>query len=126
MAAALPQESRSPSEPCWHPPGPRIARIVAEPGKTYAGPQERGACRCSGAPSEVGAEAVGLDRGEAVFMRVGIEVGGTFTDLVAIGAEGIRITKVPSVPAAPDEGAFNALMAGGIAIAAIDDLAHGS
>ena len=59
-------------------------------------------------------------------MRVGIEVGGTFTDLVAIGAEGIRITKVPSVPAAPDEGAFNALMASGIAIAAIDDLAHGS
>ena len=59
-------------------------------------------------------------------MRIGIEVGGTFTDLVAIGAEGIRITKVPSVPAAPDEGAFNALMASGIAIAAIDDLAHGS
>src|SRR5262245_24551579 len=64
--------------------------------------------------------------GEAIFMRVGIEVGGTFTDLVAIGAEGIHITKVPSVPAAPDEGAFNALIASGIAISSIEDLAHGS
>jgi len=59
-------------------------------------------------------------------MRVGIEVGGTFTDLVAIGAQGIRVTKVPSVPRAPDEGAFNALLASGIDIASIEDLAHGS
>lgn len=59
-------------------------------------------------------------------MRVGIEVGGTFTDLVAVGPDGIRVTKVPSVPHAPDEGAFNALIASGIAISSIDDLAHGS
>jgi N-methylhydantoinase A len=59
-------------------------------------------------------------------MRVGIEVGGTFTDLVAIGPGGIRITKVPSVPRAPEEGAFHALRASGIAIASIEDLAHGS
>src|SRR5262249_42948752 len=39
---------------------------------------------------------------------------------------GIRVTKVPSVPRAPDEGAFNALIASGIAIASIEDLAHGS
>ncbi len=59
-------------------------------------------------------------------MRVGIEVGGTFTDLVAIGPDGIVVTKVPSVPRAPDEGAFNALVASGIPIDSIDDLAHGS
>jgi N-methylhydantoinase A len=59
-------------------------------------------------------------------MRVGIEVGGTFTDLVAIGPDGIVVTKVPSVPRAPDEGAFNALVASAIPVAAIDDLAHGS
>ena len=59
-------------------------------------------------------------------MRVGIEVGGTFTDLVGIGPDGILVTKVPSVPRAPDEGAFDALIASGIAIAAIDELAHGS
>lgn len=59
-------------------------------------------------------------------MRVGIEVGGTFTDLVAIGPDGIHVTKVPSVPRAPDEGAFHALIASGIAISSIEDLAHGS
>ncbi|MEZ5817421.1 MAG: hydantoinase/oxoprolinase family protein [Hyphomicrobiaceae bacterium] len=59
-------------------------------------------------------------------MRVGIEVGGTFTDLVAIGPHGIVVTKVPSVPQAPDEGAFNALVESGISVRAIDDLAHGS
>lgn len=59
-------------------------------------------------------------------MRVGIEVGGTFTDLVAIGPGGIVVAKVPSVPLAPDEGAFNALVASGIAIDTIEDLAHGS
>src|SRR5215510_13132022 len=59
-------------------------------------------------------------------MRVGIEVGGTFTDLVAIGPDGICLTKVPSVPHAPDEGAFNALLASGIAISSIEELAHGS
>ena len=59
-------------------------------------------------------------------MRVGIEVGGTFTDLVAIGPDGIRVTKVPSVPRAPDEGAFNALLGSGIDFASIEDLAHGS
>jgi len=59
-------------------------------------------------------------------MRVGIEVGGTFTDLVAIGPSGITVTKVPSTPKAPDEGAWNALVASGIPLAAIKDLAHGS
>jgi N-methylhydantoinase A len=59
-------------------------------------------------------------------MRVGIEVGGTFTDLVAIGPTGVLITKVPSTPANPDEGAFQALIESGISMAAIDDLAHGS
>lgn len=59
-------------------------------------------------------------------MRVGVEVGGTFTDLVAIGKDGVRVTKVPSVPKRPDEGAFNALVAGELDIAAIEDLAHGS
>ncbi len=59
-------------------------------------------------------------------MRVGVEVGGTFTDLVAIGADGIRITKVPSVPSRPDEGAFAALVASGVPFSEISDLAHGS
>jgi len=59
-------------------------------------------------------------------MRVGVEVGGTFTDLVAIGPNGVTVTKVPSTPASPDEGAFNALVESGIPLSEIEDLAHGS
>lgn len=59
-------------------------------------------------------------------MRIGVEVGGTFTDLVAIDDKGIRVLKVPSTPSQPDEGAFNALVASGIPLSTVDDLAHGS
>ena len=59
-------------------------------------------------------------------MRVGIEVGGTFTDLVVIDGEGVRTAKVPSTPARPDEGAMNAIEAAGIDPAAITELVHGS
>jgi N-methylhydantoinase A len=59
-------------------------------------------------------------------MRVGVEVGGTFTDLVAIGEDGVTVAKVPSVPSNPDEGAFDALRESGIPFAKIDDLSHGS
>ena len=45
-------------------------------------------------------------------MRIGVEVGRTFTDLVAIGRDDIRVLKVPSTPRRPDEGAFAALIDG--------------
>jgi N-methylhydantoinase A len=57
---------------------------------------------------------------------VGIEIGGTFTDLVSIGPEGVRVAKVPSTPAAPDMAAFDALAAAGIAPGAMDEFVHGS
>lgn len=59
-------------------------------------------------------------------MRVGIEVGGTFTDLVAIDNGRITISKVPSTPSAPEQGAFNAIAAAGLQAACIDDFAHGT
>ena len=59
-------------------------------------------------------------------LSVGIEIGGTFTDLVSIGPDGVRITKVPSTPPRPDEAAFHALAAAGIAPAAIGEFVHGS
>ena len=60
-------------------------------------------------------------------MRVGIEVGGTFTDLLCLDEAGrTQFVKVPSVPRRPDEGAYSALVEAGIDIADIDELVHGS
>ena len=58
--------------------------------------------------------------------RVGVEVGGTFTDLVAFEEGGVRITKVPSTPQAPHRGAIAALDESGLALDAAGDLVHGS
>ncbi len=59
-------------------------------------------------------------------LRVGVEVGGTFTDLVAIEDGAVQVFKVPSTPWNPGEGAFNALVEAGVNLAGIVDLAHGS
>jgi N-methylhydantoinase A len=60
-------------------------------------------------------------------VRVGIEVGGTFTDLLSVDRDGeVRSVKVPSVPRRPDEGAYHALAAARIAPQAIVELVHGS
>ena len=59
-------------------------------------------------------------------MRVGIEVGGTFTDLVALDGARTVVAKVPSTPRSPDIGAFNALLAGDIPARGVTDLVHGS
>lgn len=59
-------------------------------------------------------------------MRVGIEVGGTFTDLVAVDQGQVRVIKVASTPRSPDIGAFNALVAAGISPGSVTDLVHGS
>ncbi|WP_285672759.1 hydantoinase/oxoprolinase family protein [Paralimibaculum aggregatum] len=59
-------------------------------------------------------------------MRVGVEVGGTFTDLVAVDEGEIQICKVPSTPASPDIGALASLDQAGIMLAGVGDLVHGS
>jgi N-methylhydantoinase A len=59
-------------------------------------------------------------------MRIGVEVGGTFTDLVAIQDGKVRTAKVPSTPRQPELGAFAALQAWGGDIGSIEELAHGS
>ena len=59
-------------------------------------------------------------------MRVGIEVGGTFTDLVALDKNKIITSKVPSTPLNPDEGAINALIKANIKFSEITELLHGS
>ncbi|MFC7157262.1 hydantoinase/oxoprolinase family protein [Halomarina halobia] len=42
-------------------------------------------------------------------LRVGVDIGGTFTDIVTISAGTLRVTKTPSTPAAPEEGVMNGL-----------------
>ncbi len=59
-------------------------------------------------------------------MRVGVEVGGTFTDLVGIDDGKVVISKVPSTPSQPDDGAINAISAAEISYDQISDLVHGS
>jgi N-methylhydantoinase A len=60
------------------------------------------------------------------FSRAGVEVGGTFTDLVYVENGRIAVAKAPSTPQSPDQGAFNALIKGGVDIAGLGELAHGS
>lgn len=59
-------------------------------------------------------------------MRVGIEVGGTFTDLIEIRDGVARVAKVPSTPHQPDIGALDAIDAAGIDLKSVTDLVHGS
>ena len=58
--------------------------------------------------------------------RLGVDVGGTFTDLVALSGEGTLVTeKVPSTPDDQSTGVINALGSSEIEPDAVDALAHG-
>ncbi len=63
--------------------------------------------------------------------RVGVDIGGTFTDLVLLRADGeTAFAKVSSTPDAPEravlEGVGALLSAGGVSPAAIDEVVHGT
>ena len=58
--------------------------------------------------------------------RVGVDVGGTFTDVVALGEGGIRTAKVPSTPRDQSEGVVRALKAVGSDAQGTTSLAHGT
>ncbi|AHY47769.1 N-methylhydantoinase A/acetone carboxylase beta subunit [Rubrobacter radiotolerans] len=58
--------------------------------------------------------------------RLGVDVGGTFTDLVALGKEGGVLTaKVPSTPRDQSEGVMASIRAAGIAPEDVAAFAHG-
>ncbi len=61
--------------------------------------------------------------GQVEVTNAAVDVGGTFTDLVAITAEGPVALKVPSTPRAPERGVLEALAAAGATAA---PLVHGS
>ncbi|WP_143527804.1 hydantoinase/oxoprolinase family protein [Rubrobacter xylanophilus] len=58
-------------------------------------------------------------------LRLGVDVGGTFTDLVALGSGDVITAKVPSTPRDQSEGVMRAVEAAGIEAAAVAALAHG-
>jgi N-methylhydantoinase A len=57
---------------------------------------------------------------------VGVDIGGTFTDLVGYQNGGIVTSKCSTVPTDPTEGAAEALRVAGCDLAAMDELIHGS
>jgi N-methylhydantoinase A len=61
--------------------------------------------------------------------RVGVDVGGTFTDLVTVVDGRLEQDKTPSTPDAPEQGVIHGLdaaAADGLALPAIEFLAHGT
>ncbi|WP_339949727.1 hydantoinase/oxoprolinase family protein [uncultured Albimonas sp.] len=59
--------------------------------------------------------------------RIGVEIGGTFTDLVMAAPDGALTTgKTPSTPAAPEEAVLRVLDEAGADLAAAARLTHGS
>lgn len=58
---------------------------------------------------------------------IGVDVGGTFTDLVELGRDGtVRLAKVPSTPENQAYGVLNALDAAGIDVREVDLMIHGT
>ena len=57
--------------------------------------------------------------------RVGVDVGGTFTDLVVLSAKGLTVTKVPSTPDAPERAIWDAYDKAGLP-AVPEVLVHGT
>src|SRR3712207_3712382 len=59
--------------------------------------------------------------------RAGVEIGGTFTDLIWLREDGsLGFAKVPSTPAAPEQAALAALERAGIDVTSLPELVHGS
>lgn len=59
--------------------------------------------------------------------RIGVEIGGTFTDLVMLDESGrLRTVKVSSTPSMPDEGAVVAVREAANNLSIVDTIVHGS
>jgi N-methylhydantoinase A len=58
-------------------------------------------------------------------MRLGVDVGGTFTDLVALGGGDVRTAKVPSTPQDQSEGVMNSVRAAEVEAGSVAAFAHG-
>jgi N-methylhydantoinase A len=78
---------------------------------------------------ETNADSVPTDSSEGS-VRVGVDIGGTFTDIVTIRNGTVHITKTPSTPDAPENGVMNGLQkfrdSKGYRFDAVSFLGHGT
>ena len=58
--------------------------------------------------------------------RVGVDVGGTFTDVVTVSDGTLRVEKTPSTPDAPEEGVLDGLDRAAVALPDVGFLGHGT
>lgn len=65
-------------------------------------------------------------KAEGVRVVVGVDIGGTFTDLVAIGEQGLVCSKSATTTDAPTRGVVDCLRLAGLAPDAVAELLHGS
>ncbi len=60
-------------------------------------------------------------------MQLGVEIGGTFTDLVWLDRDGrVQTGKVPSTPSEIEKAVLDAIESAGVPLAEISHFAHGS
>jgi len=73
---------------------------------------------------------VGTYTGRAMESAIGIDIGGTFIDIVLSNADGLRYFKVPSTPSAPHEGVLEGLSgliaSGELIPSSVQRVIHGS
>jgi N-methylhydantoinase A len=68
-----------------------------------------------------------MDASDRADTRLGVDVGGTFTDLVTVdGDGGLRFAKVPSVPSRQSEGVLNAVVRSALRPGRVAHFAHGT
>ncbi len=58
-------------------------------------------------------------------LRLGVDVGGTFTDLVALGSGDVKTVKVPSTPQDQSEGVMNSIRSAEVQTTNVAAFAHG-
>ncbi len=57
-------------------------------------------------------------------MRVGVDIGGTFTDLVYFDGMSFKVVKVPTTPKRPTEGVLNAVETANVDLSDVEDFVH--
>ncbi len=68
----------------------------------------------------------GTDPADDAQTRVGVDVGGTFTDVVTVSDGRLRVEKTPSTPETPEEGVVDGLDAAAVPLPAVEFLGHGT